>query len=492
VAIVGAGFAGIGMAIQLRRAGFGPGDFVVLERGPEVGGTWRDNTYPGCRCDVPSHLYSYSFAPNPGWTRSFADQSEIWAYLRDCVDRFGVRPHLRVGTEVRRAAWDTGSRRWRLDTSAGPLTADALVAATGPLSEPAYPRLPDLDAFAGTTFHSARWNHRHDLTGRRVAVIGTGASAVQFVPAIQPRVAALHIYQRTAPWIVPRPDRELSRVERGLYRRAPALQKLARGRSYLAREALVPTFRHPRLADRLTRRVALRHLRRSVPDPALRARLTPDYTIGCKRVLLSDDYLPALTRPHVELITDPIVQVRPYGIVAADGTTRLADTIIFGTGFHVTDMAVGDIVRGADGRLLTEVWQGSPQAYAGTTVTGFPNLFLLLGPNTGLGHSSVVLMIEAQLRHVLDVLRLSYDNGNAPLAPTAAAQRAWVSEVDESARGTVWTAGGCRSWYLDSTGRNSTLWPRSVTAFRHRMSRFRPHDYEVPAHDSAPSPAAAA
>jgi cation diffusion facilitator CzcD-associated flavoprotein CzcO len=472
VAIAGSGFAGLGSAIRLRQAGIE--DFVVFERADDIGGTWRDNTYPGCTCDVPSHLYSFSFAPNPGWSRSFSRQPEIWAYLKWCAERFGVLDHVRTGHDVLRATWE--GRRWRLETAGGTYFADVFVSAVGAFSEPAVPRLPGLASFAGAAFHSARWDKGRDLRGRRVAVIGTGASAVQFVPAIQPIVEKLHVFQRTAPWVVPRRDRALSAREHALYARVPLAQRAARTGIYWSRELLVPTFRHPRLIG-VSERLARRHLRASVPDAVLRAKLTPDYTIGCKRILLSNDYLPTLTRTNVELVTDGIREVRPEGIVTRDGILRAVDTIVFGTGFRVSDMPIAERVHGRDGVRLADVWAGSPRAHLGTTVAGFPNLFLLLGPNTGLGHSSAVFMIESQIAHLMAALRHLDARGAAALEPSPAAQARSVAHVEARMRGTVWTAGGCTSWYLDRTGRNSTLWPDFTWAFRRRLARLHPDEY---------------
>ena len=490
IAIVGGGFGGLGAAIRLRQQGID--DFLVFERAGDIGGTWRDNSYPGCACDVPSHLYSFSFAPNPSWSRSFSSQPEIWAYLSECAQRFEILPRLRLGHEVRQASWDDGRQHWRVDTSGGTWTADVLIAATGPLSEPSVPALPGLDSFEGTAFHSARWDHDHDLTGRQVAVVGTGASAIQFVPEIQPRVGRLRIFQRTAPWVLPRRDRALTGAERRLFRTVPATQRLARSSIYWAREGLTAAFLHPRLM-RLPQRLALRHLREAVPDPGLRARLTPDYTLGCKRVLLSNDYLPALTRQNVEVVTAGIDEVRPHGIVTDDGVEHPADTIIFGTGFHVSDMPFGDRVRGRAGRTLAQVWQGSPKAYLGVAVAGFPNLFLLLGPNTSLGSTSVVLMIEAQVEYVLRALELMRTAGVATVEPRPEAQRAFLAEVDARMRPTVWSAGGCASWYIDRTGRNSALWPGFTWAYRRRTRRFDPDLHLTaprrPAARPAPAPA---
>ena len=477
VAIVGAGFSGVGMAIRLRE--LGERDFVVLERGDDLGGTWRDNRYPGCACDVPSHLYSYSFAPNPDWSSTFSGQAEIWAYLRACAQRGGVLEHVRLGHEVGEAAWDEASGRWQIDTSRGRFTAQVLVSAMGALSEPARPAIPGLEAFAGPVFHSAAWDHDHDLTGERVAVIGTGASAIQFVPQIQPRVGRMHVFQRSAPWILPRPDRPLHGLERRLYRRLPAAQRLMREGLYYAYEAKILPFVHRRLSP-LPTRMARRHLHKQVADPALRARLTPDYTIGCKRILISDDYYPALTRPNVELVTAPIAAIDDGAVVTADGTRRAVDTIILGTGFHVTDVAAAHRLRGREGRLLSDVWQGSPQAYLGTAIAGFPNLFMLVGPNTGLGHTSMLVMIEAQIAYVAECLAAMDDRGARALEVRPEVQAAYNADVQQRMENTVWTS-GCASWYLDDRGRNTTLWPGSTVGFRRALRRFEPADYAMEA-----------
>jgi cation diffusion facilitator CzcD-associated flavoprotein CzcO len=475
VAVIGAGFAGLGAGITLRRRGFR--DFLIFERAAEVGGTWRDNTYPGCSCDIPSHLYSYSFAPNPGWSRTHAGQAEIQEYLRGLVDRFGLRPHLRLGHTVDEAAWDGTAQRWRLRTSGGVWHARVLIAAAGPFSDPAVPDIEGLDRFAGTLFHSARWRHDHDLGGRRVAVIGTGASAAQFVPEIAPRVGRLALFQRTPAWVLPRRSRRLTAAEQAIYRHVPGAQRIARIARYWSLEALATGFLHPWL-NRLAQRASLRHLRRQVPDPALRARLTPDYLLGCKRVVLSDDYWRSLTASNVELVTGPIHHVAPDAVVTADGTRREMDTIILGTGFRVTEPVVARHVRGRDGVSLARAWTPTMRAYLGTMVPGFPNLFVLLGPNTGLGHSSVLLMVEAQLRQVVGALRHLRRTGAATIEPTAAAQERHTARVDRAMAGTVWTT-GCGSWYLDATGRNSVVWPGYATSFRLRSAWFRPGDYAV-------------
>jgi cation diffusion facilitator CzcD-associated flavoprotein CzcO len=472
-AIVGAGFGGIGTGIKLIENGHR--DFLIFDRGDDVGGTWRDNTYPGCACDVPSHLYSLSFVPNPRWTRSFSGQQEIWGYLRRTAADHGLRPHLRLGHEVRGADWDSVSGRWLIDTSHGSYSAELLVAAGGPLTEPAVPKLPGLETFGGEVFHSARWNHDYDLTGKRVAVVGTGASAIQFVPAIADRTARLHVFQRTAPWVMPRTDRDFTIREKRLFARVPALRRLARAGVYVGRELQAIGFLHP-VVMRAGQRVALRNLRKAIADPDLRARLTPDYRMGCKRILLSDDWYPALARDDVELVTDAIAEVRPGAVVTADGTVREVDAIVFGTGFHVTDMPMAELIRGRNGRTLAEAWQGSMNAYKGSCVTGFPNLVLMLGPNTGLGHTSVVFMIECQIAYLLGMIR-HLARAGGPIEPRPEAQRAYRAMIDRKMAGTVWVAGGCRSWYLDATGRNPTLWPGYTWSYWLRTRRFDPAAY---------------
>ena len=486
IVIVGAGFGGLGTAIRLKQRGID--DFVVLERAGDAGGTWRDNTYPGCTCDVPSHLYSFSFALNPDWSRTFSGQPEIWAYLRRCVDRFGLAPHLRYDHPVTGMRWDPGSRLWTVSSPAGDYAADILVVAGGPLSEPSTPDIPGLDSFAGTVFHSARWDHGYDLTGRDVAVIGTGASAIQFVPAIAGQVASLRLFQRTPPWILPRTDRRISAAERAVYRTVPGAQRLVRSGVYWVRELTGFNFLHP-AGMRIGQAIARRHLRRSVPDPVLRERLTPRYTMGCKRVLLSNDYYPALQRSNVEVVTEAITAVRPDAVVTADGTAHRVDAIILGTGFHVTDMPAARYIVGRDGVSLAQSWHGTMSSYYGVAFAGFPNLFMMLGPNSGLGHNSVVFMIESAVRYVLNAIGHLDRTGLAAIEPSRAAQDRFTAWVDRHMAGTVWLAGGCRSWYLDPTGRNSTLWPSYSWRYRLATRRWRPGDHVgTPSGDRDPEP----
>src|SRR4051794_16134999 len=409
VAIVGSGFSGLGMAIRLKQEGYD--DFVMLERDDEVGGTWWANTYPGCGCDVPSHLYSFSFELNPDWTRTYSRQGEIRDYLIRCTDKYGIRPHLRTQTTVTSAAWDDEAQRWQVETSRGALRARMLIAGAGPLAEPKIPDLPGLEGFEGKTMHSARWDHDYDLRGKRVASVGTGASAIQYVPTIQPEVEQIHVFQRTPPWIFPHTDRPTTRFERWLYRVFPPAQRLVRGLIYAARESNVLGFvKHPK-GMKLIERLARRHMHKQIADPGLLEKVTPDYTIGCKRILPSNKWYPALQEPNVELVEGGLAEVRPNSVVGPDGVEREVDVIIFGTGFHVTDMPVAKYVRGRDGRLLDELWHGSPRAHLGTAIPGYPNFFMLLGPNTGLGHNSMVYMIESQVAYVMDALRVMRQRG---------------------------------------------------------------------------------
>ena len=476
VAVIGSGFAGLAAAIGLRREG--RHDFVVLERADALGGTWRDNSYPGCACDVPSHLYSFSFAPNPDWSRAFSPQPEIEAYLHRTAEEFGVLPHLRFGAELERAEWDETAQVWHLTTARGSLDAEVLVMGTGGLSDPSIPALPGLETFAGTTFHSATWDHSHDLTGERVAVIGTGASAVQFVPEIQPRVARLTVFQRTAPWVLPRRDRPISRAERLLYKRFPLLQKAARSGIYWLRESWILGFSFDQRIMQLAEKQATAFLRKQVPDPVLRAKLTPDFRLGCKRVLLSNTYFPALTRPNVDVVTGGITEVRPHAVVTEDGTEHPVDTIIFGTGFRVTDPPVAGRVVGRGGVTLKQHWaEGGMRALHGAMTSGFPNLFYLVGPNTGLGHTSIVFVIETQVAYLLDGLRRLDAAGLGVFEPRPEVEDAYNERVQKRLQGTVWNAGGCASWYLDRNGRNTTLWPTFTFTFRRQLRRFDLADY---------------
>src|SRR4051794_22835022 len=475
VAIIGSGFAGLGMAITLRRRG--ETDFVVLERADDVGGTWRDNHFPRAACDVQSNLFSFSFAPNPDWPRSYPRQPEIQAYLQATTDRHGVREHCVFGAEVTAARWDAGARRWLVSTAAGEFRARVLISAAGALADPVWPDLPGLGSFAGELMHSARWDDDVDLAGKDVAVIGTGASAVQIVPAIQPVAGSVAVYQRTPPWIVPRSDRPVKPGARWLYRHLPPFQKLVRAFLYVFREFLVVGLAKRRRFLEPVAGVARTHLARQVRDPKLRAALTPDYTIGCKRILISNDYYPAVSAPNAELVTSGIAGIRPRSIVTRDGVERPTDVLVLATGFHVTDLPIAERIAGRGGRTLAEVWADGMVSNRSTTVAGFPNLFLLVGPNVGVGHTSMVYMIESQVAYVDDALRTMAAEGLELLETTPAAQQAYRELVAGRSRGTVWVAGGCASWYLDRHGHNTTLWPDFTFRFRRLLSRLDRENY---------------
>ncbi|QBI54911.1 flavin-containing monooxygenase [Streptomonospora litoralis] len=477
VAVVGSGFSGLGTAIRLLQEGIT--DFLVFERDHEVGGTWRDNTYPGCQCDVMSHLYSFSFARNPGWKSTYGRQEELFAYLRDCADRFGARPHIRFGHEVLDARWDEDVRRWRIETSQGEYTAGVLVTGAGYLSEPAVPDVPGLAGFEGPVFHSSRWDHDFDLDGKRVAVIGTGASAIQFVPKIQPQVGRLDLYQRTPPWIGPKNDKPTGAVQSWMLHNVPGYQRFRRNFNMWGREFLAFVMSRPKMAARM-QSMASNHLDKSVPDPELRARLRPDYVMACKRLLFSNTYYPAVQQDNVELITDGIDHVRPGSIVTADGREREIDAIILGTGFRATDQPITERVHGRGGEQLREVWRREGiSAHRGTTVPGFPNLFMMLGPNTTLGHSSQVVMIEAQIKYLLSALKHMARTGVDSVEVRPEAHRAWNERLAASLDGTVWNAGNCRSWYLDEHGRNPSIWPTYTWRFRRATKRFDPGEYSL-------------
>jgi len=488
--IVGAGFAGLGAAIKLDEAG--ERDWVAIDRGHDVGGTWRDNTYPGAACDVPSQLYSFSFAPNPDWSSSFSPQAEILDYLRRTARRAGILDRFHFGTELEAAEWDERAQRWSVRTSAGNVVAEHMVLGVGGLSEPKLPDIEGIDDFQGVVFHSARWDHSVDLAGKRIAVIGTGASAIQIVPELQKVAAHLDVYQRTAPWVIPRNDRKYPRFEQAALRHVPGLQKAYREGIYWGKEALVPGFTgHPRAAAP-ARALALMNIRRGIQDPELRRKVTPTFEIGCKRILISNGYYPALASDNVELVTDRIAKVTGDAIVTTDGIERPIDVLVVATGFFTTDLPVAHLVRGRGGVSLAELWSTtSMAAYKGTTFHGYPNLFQLVGPNVTLAHSSMVFMIESQLAYVVDAIRTRRTRGLGPVEPTQAAQDTWNADLQQRMQPTVWTTGGCASWYLDDHGRNTVLWPRSTFRFRQLLSTFdldayhvedpRPSDQEVSA-----------
>jgi cation diffusion facilitator CzcD-associated flavoprotein CzcO len=484
IVIIGAGFGGLGMAIHLKQAGID--DFTVIEKDDGVGGTWRVNRYPGCACDVPSHLYSFSFEPNPDWSRAYATQPEILAYMERCADKYGVRPHIRFGTKVTAATFDEKTGLWAVETDRGDtIVARAVVSATGGLSVPSYPDIPGLSSFAGRTFHSARWDPTFPLAGKRVGVIGTGASSVQIVPAIAPEVERLHVFQRTPPWILPKPDRPYSPEERERLRASPFRQSLTRLGFYWRHEIFGLAFVGDKRILQLASRMALRHLRESVPDQALRKKLTPSYVMGCKRILPTNEYYPALQRDNVELVTEGIQEIRPGGVLTRDGVEHRLDALVLATGFHAADIAAPCEVRGRGGRDLNDAWRRGAEAYLGTTVSGFPNLFLIVGPNTGLGHSSMIFMIESQVTYIASCLQAMRAQGLRLVDVRADAQARYNERLHARLSRRVWATGGCMSWYRNQEGKNVTLWPGFTFEFRLRTRRWDPADYELVAGEAA-------
>jgi cation diffusion facilitator CzcD-associated flavoprotein CzcO len=467
IAILGAGFAGICAAIKLRAAGFG--DVTLFERAADVGGTWRDNTYPGCACDIPSNLYSFSFEPNPDWTRMYPRQAEIWAYLQRVVEKYRLRDRIRFNAEVVQARWEGG---WTLRLADGSSERfDAVVGAIGFLSKPNFPKIAGIDAFEGVAFHSAQWRHDVDLGGKRVAVIGTGASAIQIVPEIARQAARVIVWQRTPPWVMPRPDRAFSERERRAFRAFPFLQRLLRWRIYARQELLVSGFLGGSFIQKQFRRYAARLLARQVRDPALRARLVPEYAPGCKRILVSNDWYPALQRANVELMTEGVAKLEGRRVIGASGSERETEVVIFATGFAATEFLRPMRVYGRDGAELGETWKRGAATHLGVCVAGVPNCFLLVGPSTGLGHNSIVFMIEAQVNYLVGALQRLRRSGARALELRPEAQAASYREVQERMRKTVWLS-GCRSWYLSEDGRNDTLWPGSTLEYWWRTLRF--------------------
>lgn len=489
VLIVGAGFSGICMGIKLLEAGMK--NFLIIEKSDDLGGTWYENRYPGCACDVPAHLYSFSFERNPDWTRMFAGQQEIWQYLKSCVQRYGLAPYIRFNTRFCEAAWSESSGKWRIITGNASrangkqsetrtIHARVLVSGMGALHVPHYPEIPGIERFSGPSFHSATWRSDVDLTGKTVAVVGTGASAVQFIPHIVPQAGKLYIFQRTAPWIVPRLDHGFSEKARARFRRLPALTWAFRKFLFLALEWRVLSFLGDRVVREYLERIARRHLEKSVSDPKLRAALTPRYQIGCKRILLSDDFYPIFKRSNVELVTERISEVRERSVVMQDGAERPVDVLIYGTGFHVTDQFIGMKLFGRNGLEIHDAWRNGLSAYLGVTVRGFPNFFMLLGPNTGLGHNSVVLMIEAQVRYVINCLKLMRKRNIAAMEVRAESQEHFAANLRDHMARTVWQSGGCRSWYQDvRTGENTTLWPGSVIQYFRAMRTVSLSEYDL-------------
>jgi len=478
IAIIGAGFAGIGMAIQLKKAGIE--SFTLFERGDEIGGTWRDNTYPGAACDVPSHVYSFSFEPNPNWSRAFAESSEIQAYLLGVVEKWNLRPHLRLQTAIVSAVFDERAGRWTLTTGGGEtVTARVVISAVGGLVDPAAPDITGLERFTGARFHTARWNHQYDLAGKRVAVIGTGASAVQVVPSIAPVVGHLSVFQRTPGWVMPKHDRRFTPATKRFLARHPLALRSSRLLQYALSEVFGPmVFLDSKPLSAIGEYASRQHLRACVSDPALRAKLTPSFQFGCKRILISDDYWPAFERPNVALITDPITEVLADRLRTADGVEHPVDAIILATGFAVGLAKAPFPVTGRNGRTLDVAWKAGAVAYKGMTVSGFPNWFILMGPNTGPGHTSVLVYTEAQIAYTVQAIRKLRKENLTYIEVKQSVQDRYNAGLQRRMKYMSWSS-GCHSWYLSSDGSNHALFPGFASEYVVRARKFKPSEYEI-------------
>jgi cation diffusion facilitator CzcD-associated flavoprotein CzcO len=477
ILIIGTGFAGLCMGIRLKQAGIH--DFTILEEADEVGGTWRDNHYPGAACDIQSHLYSFSFEPNPRWTRMFALQAEILEYLKHCADKYGLRPHIKFNARVAGASFDERTGTWEVATADGKTyRGRLLVSGSGGLSRPSIPEIPGLPVFEGKAFHSARWDHGYSLEGKTVGVVGTGASGIQIVPEIAPKVRKLYLFQRTPPWILPKPDRAIGPMERAIFARAPGVQQLVRRAIYWQLEWRAVGFVVQPAIMKLAQKQALQYLRRRVADPVLRKKLTPNYLMGCKRILMSNDYFETLQRPNVEVVTDPIHEVRARGLATTDGQERPLDALVLATGFQAAEAAAPFHITGRGGRDLNEAWRPGAEAYLGTTVAGFPNMFLIVGPNTGLGHNSMVFMIESQVQYVMSCVEMMRARRLKQVDVRPDVQAAYNARIHERLGKTVW-ASGCHSWYQTSSGKNTTLWPGFTVEYRLRTRAFDDANYEL-------------
>jgi cation diffusion facilitator CzcD-associated flavoprotein CzcO len=476
IAVVGGGFGGVGAAVMLRRAGHH--DVTVFEKGERVGGVWHHNTYPGAACDVPSHLYEFSFAPNPRWSRRYAPQAEIQAYLEQVARDHGVLEQVRTGTEVTAARWDDQRTRWVLETSAGTHEADVLITACGQLSVPAVPPIPGLESFDGPAFHTARWRHDVDLAGKRVAVIGSGCSAIQVVPAIQPVVEQVDVYQRSPGWTLPKMDFAYKERTQRLFERFPLLQRLDRALILGFQELATAAMTRHRWLLRAFRAIGRRQIETAIADPELRRKVTPTDEIGCKRIMLTDEWYPTLAKPNVDVVTDRIEGVTPTGIRLAGGAERRADVLVLATGFKTHGFVAPMEIAGAGGRTLGEEWAEVPRAYLGTSVPGFPNMFLLYGPNTNGGAGSVIYTIEAGMGHVLAALR-ELDRADARRIEV---RRHAAEDFDRELRAalaqTVWHT-GCTNWYLDENGNDPNQWPWLWRTYRRRAASIEPGSYEL-------------
>ncbi|TXH05941.1 MAG: NAD(P)/FAD-dependent oxidoreductase [Nevskiaceae bacterium] len=488
IVIIGAGFGGLGMGIQLKKAGIDA--FTILEKAASVGGTWRDNTYPGAACDVPSHLYSYSFEPKSDWTRKFGLQPEIRSYMESCVAKYHLHDHIQFNTEVETAAFDKAAGQWVIKTKTGmTLKARVLITATGQLNQPAYPRIKGMEDFKGTVFHSARWDHDFDPTGKSVAVVGTGASAIQFVPQIVPKVKQLKLFQRSGAWVIPKPDRPFTGFEQWLFESIPIVDRLYRTYIYWKNESRALAFTRYGFILELWALLSKINMRQHVKDHAKRKKLTPDYKIGCKRLLISNDWFPAMNEDHVDIVTDAIERVTKDGVVTADGKEHKIDAIIYGTGFKATDFLAPMKITGLNGLDLNEAWKDGAEAYKGMNVSGFPNLFIMYGPNTNLAHSSIIFMLESQMRYILQCVRLLLDPGLHYMNVKASRQKAFGEAIQKRLQSSVWVQ-GCNSWYINESGKVVSNWPGFTFSFRLLTGKLDLQDYELqPAPSATPEAA---
>ncbi|OSC21193.1 hypothetical protein B8W69_28685 [Mycobacterium vulneris] len=486
--VLGGGISGIAAVIRLRKE-VGLTDVVLIERAQQLGGTWYFNTYPGAACDIPSSLYSFEFAPNPNWSRVFAKQGEILDYIQDVAMRFGVYDRAMLGTEVTQARWDESSQRWLVDTTAGDFSTPIFVFGVGALNEPLIPQVSGTEKFEGTQFHSARWDHDHDLTGERVAVVGSGASSIQLVPAIQPRVKKLVYLQRTAGWVWPKPDWRTTKLERAIYRRFPVTQRLLRAGQFLFADSLIRAYLNVRIA-RLLNLIGRLHLLVVVRDRNLRRILTPTHDTGCKRIMIANDYLPAVAKDNVEVVPHGLREVRAHSVVTADGNEHEVDTIIWSTGFHAVDPPFIDHLYGRDGRSLAEVWQGNPRAYMGASINGFPNAFMMWGPNSGTGCNFV--MVEAQLNYVIGAIQAMRHAKASSLDIKASVVTRWKAEMNDRMSGSTWSRGGCRSWYQDDAGEIHAIYGGDMYGFLRRSRKVEVDMFTVQYDPSSKYPVAAA
>jgi cation diffusion facilitator CzcD-associated flavoprotein CzcO len=491
VIIIGTGFSGMGAAAKMLEAG--RTDFLVLEKADDVGGTWRDNTYPGAECDIPSHMYSFSWALNPDWTRNFSAQPEIWAYMRKVADDTGIRPYIQFGVEVTGASWDDERSVWTIRTKGGDdYEARVVLSGVGGLHIPLIPEIPGAESFAGPRFHSAGWDHSVDLKGKKVAVVGTGASAIQFIPIIAEEVGHMTVFQRTPPWVLGKRDNPIHPVRQKFFDRVPGLTRAYRNAIYWALESRAIAFNGHLNVLPLAEKLAKKNIERAIKDPELVRKLTPSYRLGCKRVLQSNTYYPTFARDNVDLVTDHIKEIVPDGIIDEAGVKHEFDVIIYGTGFHVVDAFDYLDIKGRGGRdLASEFRENGVETYLGMTVHGYPNLYFMLGPNTALGHNSVVFMIEQQTKYLLNMLDEMDARGAAAADVKKQPQDEYNEEIQRLVSKGIWTQGGCKSWYLDAQGKNRTIWPKFTFQYWSELRKVKADDYEwtprVPAEEKVAS-----